>query len=107
MYIFKSVYHACLGLVGKLFVLDELKLYVPKKLNYVTLTDKSTSLAHSLTFILLFRLQRINLFINVFGIIVIWRLLMNRFKLAKSLWNFLMGWAMKIFKSLPTLVKSS
>lgn len=53
------------------------------------------------------RLQRINLFINVFGFIVIWRLLMNRFKLAKSLWNFLMGWAMKIFKSLPTLVKSS
>lgn len=33
MYIFKSVYHACLGLVGKLFVLDELKFYVPKKLN--------------------------------------------------------------------------
>ncbi|CAC5407916.1 FAR [Mytilus coruscus] len=53
------------------------------------------------------RLQRINLCINVFGIIILWRLLMNRFTIAKSLWNFLMGWALKIFKSLPTLMKAT
>lgn len=53
------------------------------------------------------RLQRINFFVNCFGIIIIWRLLMNRFALAKSLWNFLLGWALKIFKSLPSIMKSS
>ncbi|KAK3102487.1 hypothetical protein FSP39_011713 [Pinctada imbricata] len=53
------------------------------------------------------RLQRINLVTNIILIIVIWRLLINRVSIAKSLWNFLIGWAIKIFQKLPKVAKSS
>ncbi|XP_060074421.1 fatty acyl-CoA reductase 1-like [Ylistrum balloti] len=53
------------------------------------------------------KLQRINMASNVILIIVIWRLLYNRVPIAKSLWNFLIGWAIKIFRRLPAMIKSS
>lgn len=54
-----------------------------------------------------FRLQRINFAVNVFLFIAVWRLLINRVAVARTLWNFLLGWAIRIFKRMPKVAKSS
>lgn len=53
------------------------------------------------------RLQRINFAVNVFLFIAVWRLLINRVAVARTLWNFLLGWAIRIFKRMPKVAKSS
>ncbi|KAJ8298923.1 hypothetical protein KUTeg_022983 [Tegillarca granosa] len=53
------------------------------------------------------RLQQLNYIVNIMIIIVVWRLLMNRVAVAKSLWNLVIRGAMKVFMKLPRVVKSA
>ncbi|KAL5007705.1 hypothetical protein ScPMuIL_016511 [Solemya velum] len=53
------------------------------------------------------RLQRVNFMANILIIIVVWRLLINRVAVARSVWQFLIGWALKIFQKIPGAAKSS
>ncbi|KAL5007706.1 hypothetical protein ScPMuIL_016512 [Solemya velum] len=53
------------------------------------------------------RLQRVNFMANILIIIVVWRLLINRVAVARSVWQFLIGWVLKILQKIPGIAKSS
>ncbi|ESO97369.1 hypothetical protein LOTGIDRAFT_214222 [Lottia gigantea] len=53
------------------------------------------------------KLQRMQFLMNAVVFMVIWRLIINRVPIAKSLWNLLLGWASFIFTKLPKLARST
>ncbi|XP_050411119.1 fatty acyl-CoA reductase 1 [Patella vulgata] len=53
------------------------------------------------------KLQRMHFLMNAVVFMVVWRLLINRVSVAKSLWNLLIGWALFIFQKIPKLARST
>ncbi|XP_069133714.1 fatty acyl-CoA reductase 1-like isoform X2 [Argopecten irradians] len=51
------------------------------------------------------RLQRLRFATNTLFIIVVWRILINRVTIARSMWNFLLHWVVKFFNCLPKIAK--
>ncbi|XP_021357688.1 fatty acyl-CoA reductase 1-like isoform X1 [Mizuhopecten yessoensis] len=51
------------------------------------------------------RLQRLSFATNTLVIIIVWRILINRVSIARSMWNFLLHWVVKFFNCLPKIAK--
>ncbi|KAK3603205.1 hypothetical protein CHS0354_036132 [Potamilus streckersoni] len=53
------------------------------------------------------RLKKINFLMNVIIVIIVWRLLIHRSVIARTLWNSILDTALQVVKRIPSIAKSS
>lgn len=96
----------------KLFPINPKQIHWPTYMEGYCLGTKQFVLKEELSTLpharkALARLQRIHFVFNVIAFVVIWRLMVQRVKIARVLWNMILGWASKLVVKVPLFARAS